>query len=427
MGALRTSICVAAQLRSDQQFELRLHPSGEGADAAETRVALPMSAVIAHASTPINGRELWSRIPPALHEFAAPLFAVIRALLPDYSAQLAGGVTLRIEPTEAWSPLTGGPAALASAATHALVAAAHKLEDDRNAIMRLLERVAAAPDCDFGGLRFLLAGSVTPLHALLQMSRQRQSTLTPVDLPHGVILVAIETHPARPILRERVAESHVAAMMGHRIIQELLRQDGKSGDATAGFLVNISPNDYVESIRNRLNAKISGRLFLERFGGGDAFRAVNPAAIYKPRSRAEHHIYENQRVHEFASCLLRMKRSPNDKPLVDAGELMYASHWSHSQRCGLGSVETDVVSKLVRDAGPTAGLYGAKLASGWCGGLMVVLMRDTPDAHAALQQLAAQAAAKFGTPVRIHGGNDAGASIAGALPLESAVGMAGVA
>ena len=51
---------------------------------------------------------------------------------------------------------------------------------------------------------------------------------------------------------------------------------------------------------------------------------------------------------------------------------MYASHASYSA-CGLGSDGTDQLVALVREAGPSPGLYGAKITGGGSGGTVAVL------------------------------------------------------
>jgi galactokinase len=56
------------------------------------------------------------------------------------------------------------------------------------------------------------------------------------------------------------------------------------------------------------------------------------------------------------------------------GELMYQSHASYSA-CGLGASGTDRLVDLVRQAGPTAQLYGAKITGGGSGGTVAVLAR----------------------------------------------------
>ena len=70
----------------------------------------------------------------------------------------------------------------------------------------------------------------------------------------------------------------------------------------------------------------------------------------------------------------RRQAAPSvDEPTrVRLGELMYASHASYSA-CGLGSDGTDRLVALVREAGPSLGLYGAKITGGGSGGTVAVL------------------------------------------------------
>ena len=53
---------------------------------------------------------------------------------------------------------------------------------------------------------------------------------------------------------------------------------------------------------------------------------------------------------------------------------MYQSHASYSA-CGLGSEGTDLLVDLVRKAGSSSGLYGAKITGGGSGGTVAVLGR----------------------------------------------------
>jgi galactokinase len=83
---------------------------------------------------------------------------------------------------------------------------------------------------------------------------------------------------------------------------------------------------------------------------------------------------------------------------------MYASHWSHSQRCGIGGVETDRLVNAIRGHGPAAGLFGAKVTAGGEGGELVLLMLNDEQAHAALEQVASQARTETRQPVRVYDG-----------------------
>jgi galactokinase len=107
--------------------------------------------------------------------------------------------------------------------------------------------------------------------------------------------------------------------------------------------------------------------------------------------------------------LARAGRTGERDALVEAGELMYASHWSYSQRCGMGGIETDVLVNAVRGQGAARGLYGAKATGMGCGSALAVLMSDQPGAWAALEEACAAYACKTGKPAVIHAGSSPGA------------------
>jgi galactokinase len=227
--------------------------------------------------------------------------------------------------------------------------------------------------------------SARPDGALLQLRFHLHPLCESLALPGGILICVARTSLARPVSRERLVETATCAAMGQRMIVDLRESEPAGPMTRADRLAAITPTEYVERYRDRLPSKITGKAFVERFG---ALRGINgeldPRDIYKVRSRAEHHIYENRRVDEFATCLSRARRTNSPAELVHAGELMYASHWSHSQRCGIGGVETDRLVSNIRKHGPAAGLFGAKVTAGGNGGEMVILMRDTDQAHAAL-------------------------------------------
>jgi galactokinase len=115
-----------------------------------------------------------------------------------------------------------------------------------------------------------------------------------------------------------------------------------------------------------------GSEFLARYKGTtDPTTTIDPARSYPVRAATEHAIEEHRRVRDFRALLAEM-RGIDERTRVRLGELMYASHDSYSA-CGLGSDGTDRLVALVREAGPSAGLYGAKITGGGSGGTVAVL------------------------------------------------------
>ena len=88
---------------------------------------------------------------------------------------------------------------------------------------------------------------------------------------------------------------------------------------------------------------------------------------------------------------------------------MYASHWSYSQRCGIGGAEADRITQCVRRRGPADGLFGAKVTGGGAGGEVVVLMRNDEQARAALAEAIEEAGKVTNRSIEIHQGSLCGA------------------
>ena len=95
---------------------------------------------------------------------------------------------------------------------------------------------------------------------------------------------------------------------------------------------------------------------------------------------------------------------------------MYQSHASYSA-CGLGSDGTDRLVTLAREAGPSRGIYGAKITGGGSGGTVAVLA----DAAAgeAVRALARQYTADTGRDAHLFEGSSPGAAGVGAIRLHA--------
>jgi L-arabinokinase len=99
---------------------------------------------------------------------------------------------------------------------------------------------------------------------------------------------------------------------------------------------------------------------------------------------------------------------------IELGELMYQSHESYSA-CGLGTRETDLLVELVRSAGPSQGLYGARMTGGGSGGTVAVLGRR--DATPAIEEIAAKYAQTTGHRPHIFSGSSPGAAAFGCFVM----------
>ena len=99
--------------------------------------------------------------------------------------------------------------------------------------------------------------------------------------------------------------------------------------------------------------------------------------------------------------------SPDEAQRVRLGELMLQSHESYSA-CGLGAHGTDLIVKLVRDAGADAGLYGARITGGGSGGTVAILGRA--DAASSIAEIAVKYRNVTGYSPHVFSGSSPGAA-----------------
>ncbi len=405
---LQRAVVMGIQARSDQQVVLRSLAWERPGQEAECRwpLAWLYDGQDGHAEC---GR-FASRFDGDGADWAKYLAGVFYVLLEAGAvSHFGGGATVVFDSTA--TPRAGiGSSAALEVATYQALAKLFGISLEPLEAARVCQRaenhVVGAP-C---GIMDQVTSLIGQSDALLQIQCQPHDVLGPLPLPEGVTAVGINSGVKHHVGGQRYTQVRVAAAMGHRIILECMRREGVSGDPTRGYLANIQPEDYVERFRDHLPTKVRGEVFLRRYGDtADPVTRVDPDTVYKVRSRTEHHIYENRRVHQFAERLTRARRTASKEPLIEAGQLMYASHWSYGQRCGLGCIETDLLSNLVRQRGPEQGFYGAKISGGGAGGTVVVLMDDTDQNHASLRELTNQYHERTGREPECFAGSSSGA------------------
>ncbi len=236
-----------------------------------------------------------------------------------------------------------------------------------------------------------------------------------VRIPAGLAFWGIDTGVKHSVAGDRYRRTRVAAFMGRKMIAEIRRQRGEPG-IPGGYLCNIRPEEFVRKYRPELPARMAGAEFLARYGStGDPATEVDPGEVYPVRSRTEHPIRENWRVHRFAELLGRAAPGEADRIAEAAGRLMYASHWSYSRLCGLGAREADFLVRQVREYGPSKGFYGAKITGGGSGGTVAVLARS--DSRRRLRTIADRYKAWAGREPEIFWGSSNGAVWVGAVKV----------
>lgn len=375
------AVCVAAGRRDDQRISVESISWDRGGEAS--RFEWPLGLFYRSDGQLITPEDLaahFEKCPWVRHISGVCLALLESGDVPHFG----GGVTLILQ-----SDIPPETGLASSGAIQVAVAKALAALFDVELTARQVVRACRKADEDVVGVEPGLVDHQACLlgeaDTLLQIRCQPEDVLGTVSLPKDLMMAGVDVGMRSPIYAQRYADNRVASLMGRFLIERMLRQSGAVGDPTGGYLANISPSEYVRRFRNDLPVKLWGRDFLSQYGQPEGLEVViDPGRIYKVRSRTEHHIYENDRTHRFVERLARARRTGERDALTEAGELMYASHWSYGQRCGMGSIETDVLVNLIRARGPSQGLYGAKVTAGGCGGTVVILMATNDQARQAL-------------------------------------------
>ena len=242
---------------------------------------------------------------------------------------------------------------------------------------------------------------------------QPDKILELVELPAETRLIGINSKVKRSTAGDAYTDTRTAAFMGLTILTK------KFGlEELDGYLCNLSVEDFRGKYWGVLPTSINGSTFLAQYGETiDPITKVNPDKTYRARSRAEHPIYENERVKKFIALLKKVSaeddREKANSYLIQAGKLMYASHWSYRQRVGLGSRNVDMIVNKIRDIGTEGGFFGAKITGGGGGGTVAVLC--VGDVSASIGEVLADYKEKTGIDADVFAGSSPGATQYGCL------------
>jgi len=281
-------------------------------------------------------------------------------------------------------------------------------------------RVVGAP-C---GVMDQMAAACGEQNRLLALLCQPAQLHEAVQIPEEIAVWGIESGVRHSVSGADYASVRVGAFMGYRMIAESagLVAEGKQAGGPVriadekwkGYLANITPSEFEQRYRARLPQQITGSEFIRRYTGTtDPITRVRAERNYLVRMPTAHPIYEHFRVRSFAEML---GHRPSGSCLELLGEMMYQSHASYSA-CGLGSAGTDLLVELVQSAGPSEGLYGAKITGGGSGGTVAVL--GSKDAGAGVQAIADRYARETGHQPLIFSGSSPGAEAFGHLRLKA--------
>lgn len=414
-------VCVAVQPRTDN--ELHILSSSLDRTAGDHSVVLEMSKLFAKGGEPIEPCDL-ARVyaPPnehADHTIRCIVGTLAEMIRDRVVSRFDGGLTVVFESTLDGLVDAGRNASL-SAAVLVAVAGANDISLEQQSAVALCTRVENEWLANPVGIGDAVCALLGETGALTQVRDRPFSLGRPVRLMDDLALVGVDSGVVHSDAAVKAARVRTAAFMGMAIIDRIVRFERTAPADSDGSLARVSVADYVERFRDRLPMRLKGREYLERFGETeDPLTRVEPDFVYKIRSRTEHHIYEHMRACRFVECVSRAMRNAGAVGLQEAGELMCASHWSYGQRCGLGSVETDLLANLIRQHGASTEIYGAKITGRGCGGVVAVLMKATDQTWNALDKATRAYESQSGRSVTLIRDSSPGALVRGARKIDS--------
>ncbi len=298
-----------------------------------------------------------------------------------------------------------------------------------------VENLVVGAPCGIMDQMTSVCGKAKQLLALVCQPAELRGTIA---IPEDTVFWGIDSGIRHSVAGADYVSVRAGAFMGYRIIAELAGLTSSEvvpgefceidDPRWGGYLANVSPTEFEKNYVNQLPARLSGAEFLSHYKGTtDPVTRINPEREYAVRVSTAHPIYEHERVRRFAELLCRgvPPRAPLDAkargahggtPLQQLGELMYQSHDSYSA-CGLNSEGTDLLVKLVREAGPAEGLYGAKITGGGSGGTVAVLGDNTSGPS--ITRLAEKYACQTGHQPYIFTGSSSGSATFGHLKMKS--------
>jgi len=412
-------VCVAVQARRDGKIAVSAAPLWD----ADAESQVPLSTLFES-----NGRgdnaEPHRVAHPALRSDLATcaLGGLTEALRAKLLPTPTGGLSICVQSSLRDASGCGRNAAVVAATVVACAAALDQALEPL-AVAAVCQRVENDWVGDPVGVADAVCSLVGEPNTLLEVRCEPCTLAGSIRLPEDLLLLGIDCGVTQPDAVQRYVHVRTATFMGRALIDRIITYDGLNqvSDQPSnqvpwdGYLSRLSLTDYIKRFRDRIPTKIKGKDFLDRFGEtGDPLTRIDPTGLYKVRSRTEHHVYEHARSRQFVECLSRAIRGADRNALVEAGELMNASHWSYGQRCGLGSIETDHLVNLIRRHGADADVFGAKITGRGCGGVVAVLLKSTDQALSAIESAMADYTTRTGHTPRLLRGSTPGALVSGA-------------
>jgi galactokinase len=325
----------------------------------------------------------------AARHWAAYVAGVFLVLMRERGIVFQEGARIVIDSRVPEGKGVSSSAALEVAVMQAVVAAYDIAMKPREMALlcHTVENLVAGAPCGVMDQMTAACGEEGRLLALLCQPAELVGT---IPIPDEIAIWGLDSGVSHSVSGADYGDVRVGAFMGYRMIADIagleICQDPQAWTVQIddphwrGYLANLSPPEFERAYAAHLPEQMSGAEFLSRFHGTtDSVSRISPERSYAVRVPTAHPIYENSRVRRFAELI---SEAPGERRLKLMGELMYQSHASYSA-CGLGAVGTDLLVRLVREAGPKNGLYGARITGGGSGGTVAVIgRREVGDAMA---------------------------------------------
>lgn len=222
------------------------------------------------------------------------------------------------------------------------------------------------------GLTPTLTAGVARTGCLLTIEHSLDPVMNWVPLPDHVTMAVADLGLGSLIPQAAVDAVVVGAQMGMERLNAALV---KAKQNPRGGWGQVAPSEFEGGMRDHVPIKESGSEWLAEFGKLDRpwVAKVDPAASYRLRALAEHHVREAGRAKRFLDSLQEYARARRDEHLIEAGRSMSGSQRSLQEKCGIQHDAVKFFLDAVNDGGRKAGFFGARVVEAGGSSLVCVL------------------------------------------------------
>jgi L-arabinokinase len=409
---LAVATWVAVQTQDAPSLVIDSTDPGATGGVGDRRIVIPLEDIVPAAPLPYaEARVRLSRDPE--RAWAAYVAGALVVLQHEHRHRPRHGIKLLLRSTVPIGKGVSSSASLEVAALEVLASIAGLVLDDRALALsaQKVENLVVGAPC---GVMDQMTAACGQRGHLLDLLCQPAEIVGHVAVPPAIELFGVDSGIANDVGRPAYGAVRTAAFMGYRIVADaaglVARAVGPGRVAIedprfGGYLANITPDEWRREFRDAVPAAMTGRDFVARHGGStDEATSIEADGTYAVRAATEHAILEHDRVGRFRDLVVG--GATTEESRVSLGQLMYESHASYSA-CGLGSDGTDRLVELVREAGPAAGLYGAKITGGGSGGTVAILA--AAGRRAAVDEIARRYQTETGRAAALFAGSSPGA------------------